>query len=87
MTITEFAQKIEKLFISEKLYYEVYYDQDRICVEIMNGDWKHDHLHAKWRIEELAKKCKLNKKLHFSEEVTDDSPDDTYSAIHVIRFT
>jgi len=86
MTINEFAQKVEKTFISKKLYYDVWYDTNKMCIEIRHGDWKHDHLYAKHLIKELALKHKISYQLDFTEDVTDDSLDDTYSAIHTIRF-
>ena len=84
--INEFARKIEKSFIEQKLYYDVWYDTNSISVEIRNGDWKHDHLYAKHIVKELAEKEGIANRLNISEEITEDSQDDSYSAIHIITF-
>ena len=84
--INEFAQKIEKIFVEQKLYYDVWYDTNSISIEIRNGDWKHDHLYAKHLVKELAKKEGVTNRLNISEEITEDSQDDSYSAIHIITF-
>ena len=67
------------------IYGDVYIDVDnevgtRICVEIMWGDWKHDHL----RVDYLMKE-KFNPMFTFTN-VMEENVSDTYSAVHMYVF-
>ena len=50
-----------------------------ITVEIYHGDWKHDHLRAKWIIAEMGGE-------QTSEWLLEESDSDCYSAAHRFHF-
>lgn len=52
-----------------------------IEIEINWGDWKHDHLHLKWLMEEHFS----NKLEYVGEKVTEEDGSDCYSAIHYFK--
>lgn len=49
-----------------------------VTVEILWGDWKHDHARAKWLVSEQGY-------MHISEKVTAEDGSDCYSAIHTFK--
>ncbi len=51
-----------------------------MCVEIEQGDWKHEHWRADWLIEEELNGNKIK------VEITEDDGSDTFSAIHYYMF-
>lgn len=54
--------------------------QNCFNVDIIWGDWKHDHLRADYLIKEYFKK--LGYEVSVNEEVTEEDGSDTYSATH-----
>lgn len=62
-------------------YYEIWWDDNSILVEISWGDWKHDHLWCDYEVENFLK-SKGHEVVSHSTEVTDEDGSDSYSAIH-----
>ena len=82
--LNDMMDRVEKTLEDAGIFAYVGKDYDYrgrvlITVEITMGDWKHDHLRAKWLIAELGGK-------HESEDVTNDTESDTYGAIHRFSF-
>jgi len=70
-------EKIYKLFVYDKSYYSSYKNLDgTYSVEIIWGDWKHDHLHCDYLMKALGYKLS-------SENVIEEDGSDTYSSIHI----
>jgi len=57
------------------LYYEVYKIMDEIRIEIIWGDWKHDHARTDYVMNQIGYR-------KTSEIVTEENGDDSYSSIH-----
>ena len=72
------SEKIEKHLRDNGVFAEVtpYWDDLPVIeVSIHWGDWKHDHLRAKWLLEGTG--------VHFINTlVTEEDGSDTYSAVH-----
>ena len=60
-------------------------DNNSIKVEVLNGDWKHEHILLKNKATEYFKK--LGYKVNYTKDVIDGSEDDTYSAVHIFRLS
>lgn len=77
----DIADKVRELLDKEKLYaIEVYEDEDKfgnplVAIEI-EGDWKHDHLRAKWLMKEAFGAERV------STIVTKEDGSDFYTAVH-----
>ena len=83
------VKEVYNVLSTNNIYADVYEDSyftDNnsflLCVEIDNGDWKHEHRRADLIISELLDNYDNISVTKMKEEVTDDSEDDTYSAIH-----
>ncbi len=73
--------QIEKLFTLSRISAEPYgYDGKTVSVEIMWGDWKHDHLCADDLMSVVFGATKV------SEDVTEEDGSDAYSAVHTYEF-
>ena len=70
---TDELDRIDKVFQRAGLSYDIYGDKT-ISVEIIWGDWKHDHLFCDSLMEVLGYK-------HVNTKVTEEDGSDTYSAI------
>ena len=74
----EISEKVEKYLRDNKLWASVepcWDDLPVIEVDINWGDWKHEHLRAKWLLEEVG--------IHFiNTKVTEENGSDCYSARH-----
>ena len=66
--------KISKLLEENKFHADVYVNNQALCVEIENGDWKHDHIRLKHFMKDQGYML-----LSSTEQ---PSNDDCYSAIH-----
>jgi len=62
-------------------YYDVWPEEDGLCVEITWGDWKHDHLWCDYEVENFVK-SKNHEVVSHDTEIIDEDGSDTYSAIH-----
>lgn len=71
------AMELEKMLRENGVWCDVYpvIEDKAFAVEISWGDWKHDHLRAKWLMGEAGY-------IHTGEEVTEEDGSDTYSARH-----
>lgn len=83
------VKEVYNVLSNNNIYADVYKDSDftdnnsfLLCVEIDNGDWKHEHRRADLIISELLDNYDNISVTKMKEEVTNDSEDDTYSAIH-----
>ena len=83
------VKEVYNVLSTNNIYADVYEDSDftdnnsfLLCVEIDNGDWKHEHRRADLIISELLDNYDNISVTKMKEEVIDDSEDDTYSAIH-----
>jgi hypothetical protein len=83
------VKEVYNVLSNNNIYADVYEDSDftdnnsfLLCVEINNGDWKHEHRRADLIISDLLDNYDNISVTKMKEEVTDDSEDDTYSAIH-----
>lgn len=82
-------KEVYNVLRNNKVYADVYEDYNFtddnsfvMCVEINDGDWKHEHRRADLIISDLLDNYDNISVTKMKEEVTDDSEDDTYSAIH-----
>ena len=77
--ILDKCAEIEKLLRDNRVYADCYpyMDLPVAVVDIHWGDWKHDHLRAKWLIKENMKDM-----LFLNEVVTEEDGSDCYSAEH-----
>ena len=74
----EMLPLIEQMLRDNHVYADVYPYRDIevvFAVEINWGDWKHEHLSAKWLLQEAGH-------VYISSQVTEENGSDTYSAIH-----
>ena len=69
------CREIEMMLRGSNLFADVYEEMGMVAVEINWGDWKHEHLRAKWLMSENGFK-------HLFTKVTEEDGSDTYSAIH-----
>lgn len=76
-------ESIEKKLAEYNVACDVYEDYCGICLEINWGDWKHEHLCAKWIAGEVLDTLGL--KYTITSQVTEEDGSDCYSAIHVIK--
>ena len=86
MKIThDFVRKIDDALMEHGVYAEVYRDidyfgRDFLCIDISWGDWKHDHLRAKWVVEDVLGLDVMN----WDTVVTEEDGSDCYSAHHSV---
>ena len=74
----EISEKIDKYLRDNRLYADVhpYWDDLPVIeVDIHWGDWKHEHLRAKWLLEEIGV-------TFINTVVTEENGSDCYSATH-----
>ena len=77
----DIADKLQGYFRENKLWVdELHYNQvqDRIEFDINWGDWKHEHMRAKWLLQELFEKLGIVAKIN--SYTTEEDGSDTYSA-------
>ena len=77
----DIADQLQDYFRENKLWVdELHYNQvrDRIEFDINWGDWKHEHLRAKWLLQELFEKLGIGAKV--DSYTTEEDGSDTYSA-------
>ena len=82
-------KEVYNVLRNNRIYGDVYEDYNFtddnsfvMCVEINDGDWKHEHRRADLIISDLLDNYDNISVTKLKEEVTSDSEDDTYSAIH-----
>lgn len=68
-------ERLAKYLNDNRVYAEVWKHDDDILVNIVWGDWKHEHLWAKTLMEYINY-------LQLDVEVTEEDGSDTYSAVH-----
>lgn len=79
------ADQLQDHFRKNNLWVdELHYNQanDRIEFDINWGDWKHEHLRAKWLLQELFET--LGIKAEIRSHTTEEDGTDTYSAHYVV---
>lgn len=69
----ELRELVTKIFKENKTYFDFYVHDDKIEIEVFNGDWKHEHLFLKHIMRE-------NMLFAIKEEQIGESDDDSYSA-------
>jgi len=77
--------KVENALRDKNVYADVYFGLDDFDNEVMKidiswGDWKHDHLRAKWVVMDVLG---INVR-RWDEIVTESDDSDCYSATHVL---
>jgi len=86
MTITnELMDKVENALREKNVFADVYRGYDDFNREVMKidiswGDWKHEHLRAKWVVEDVLG---INVR-RWDETVTEEDGGDVYSATHTL---
>lgn len=81
----DIADQLESHFRKNNLWVEeLHYNQvrNRIEFDINNGDWKHEHLRAKWLLEELFNQ--LGIRAEVNSYTTEEDGSDNYSAHYVV---
>ena len=78
--LAELAETVDRKLAEEKRYYEVWYDDNSILVEVNWGDWKHDHLWLDSFVKKLLKDEGYDATVSVQE--TEEDGSDCYSAIH-----
>lgn len=81
----DIADKLQDYFRKNNLWVdEICYNhvKDRIEFDINWGDWKHEHMRAKWLLQELFEKLGIVAKIN--SYTTEDDGSDTYSAHYII---
>ena len=81
------AEKIETALRDKGVYADVYPEHDDfgrefVKIDISWGDWKHDHLRAKWVVTEVMGLPVGD----WDTEVTEEDGSDCYSASHSVWF-
>ena len=86
MKITDaLMDKVENALRDKNVFGYVYrgfddFDHEVMKIDINWGDWKHDHLRAKWVVRDVLG---LNVR-RWDENVTDSDGSDCYSATHIL---
>lgn len=82
------ADQLQDCFRDNKLWVdELHYNQvrDRIEFDINWGDWKHEHLRARWLLQELFEKLGIEAEI--DSYTTEEDGSDTYSAHYNVYAT
>jgi hypothetical protein len=76
MDIQKIKEKVSLILRQNNVYHDIYVNCDgTIGVEVVWGDWKHDHIY-------LDKIMQKNGYKLIDETTTEEDGSDTYSAIH-----
>ena len=59
-------------------YVNADYSLNTLCIDIEWGDWKHDHLYLKYKMEQKGF-------VQIDEILTEENGSDCYSALHIYR--
>ena len=78
--LAELAETVSRKLDEEKRYYEVWYNDDSILVEVNWGDWKHDHRWLDYFVKKVLKDEGYDATVSVQE--TEEDGTDCYSAIH-----
>ena len=77
----DFCKEVMKIMRQNRLYFEAWSEAKNIvAVEVIWGDWKHDHARLNWLVTKSLNVKKIGEKL------TDEDGSDTYSSIHKFYF-
>jgi len=77
--LVELEINIHSLFKEMDVHYETFItDEDTIGISIEWGDWKHDHLYLKYKMEQKGF-------VQIDEILTEENGSDCYSALHIYR--
>ena len=76
LKIIEYMEEIEKILEKAKIPAELWYTNNKVCVDITWGDWKHRHAYADCLIMRLPYVTDVN------TFVTEQDGSDCYSATH-----
>lgn len=80
MNITFYKEDVKRIFKENNLTYEWWVNFDgTIVVNIIWGDWKHDHGFLKYIMRKNHYRC-------ISENVTEEDGDDAYSAEYKFKY-
>lgn len=82
MNIETIYKDIDKLIQDSNIWADVGINPSNNTIEIaiIWGDWKHDHLHCDWLIDDYLNEHSL--RCIKSETITEENGSDTYSSIH-----
>ena len=76
-TLFELSKQIHALFKEMNVCYEsTIIDEKTVGISVEWGDWKHDHLYLKYRMEQIGF-------IQVSEDLTEEDGSDCYSAYHI----
>ena len=80
MNTTFYKQDVKRIFNENDLHYDWWVNFDgSVEVEIIWGDWKHDHFYLKYIMNR-------NNYRQISEVITEEDGDDAYSSIHKFMY-
>ena len=80
MNIGFYQEDLKRIWKKNNFSYDYFIHHDgSIVVDVMWGDWKHDHLF-------LNHVMRQNNYRLVSEEVTEEDGDDAYSSLHKFRY-
>jgi len=82
--VRKVAQELVERFIKEHSFHEVYEEDGNLVIDIQLGDWKHDHLYAKYAAREALASAGFIV-CGEDSQVYEESGSDCYSAIHTLR--
>lgn len=78
----KFSKELTQKFFDEGGYYDIWSSDNEIQAQIEWGDWKHDHLYFKSKVNQFFKDLEIE--VNIESEVTEEDDSDTYSALHTI---
>lgn len=78
----KYVKELTQIFFDEGEYFDIWGDKGIIKANIEWGDWKHQHLYFKSRVQKFFDE--LNIKIEIDSEVTEEDGSDTYSALYTI---
>lgn len=74
---------VEKMLRDDGIWADAIYDERSNLAFYIKGDWKHDHLRADYLVEDYFNK--LGYDVEADEEVTEETYEDYYPAIHIYK--
>lgn len=84
--IKRIANLIDKELMENKGFYDVFPEDGHICIDVRDGDWKHDHLFVDYIARKVIERNGL-KVTDIDVDVTEEDGSDTYSALHTIKIS
>lgn len=87
MNINQICEEIGEMLRSNNLWYEEVWptsEENRICVDIRWGDWKHEHLRCDYLVDDYFKSHGMYSVK--SNVITEEDGSDCYCASHYYTF-